>query len=299
MNILISSYILNLTGVPTFTLTMYKEMIKRRDKVMVYSPQGGILENDMNVVRSLDGLKTPDVIIAQHIPCAEDLKKTFPQIPIIFYSHGLLPEMEQPPQFLADLYFAINEEVENNLIEKKVPSKRIKIIRDFVDTDRFKSIKPINKTLKNVLFISNYKKWKNYKAVSGACQKLGLNLRCCGSPYGKNYQIEQAINEADLVVSWGRGILEAMACERAALSFDRFEGDGYIDETTYFESRKDNFSGRVFKYNFSAETLAAEMLKYNAKCGEKNRRLILKYHDIVSGIDQIYEYIKAYSYGKQ
>lgn len=299
MNILISSYILNLTGVPTFTLTMYKEMIKRGDKMIVYSPQGGKLENDMNVVRNLNGLKAPDVIIAQHIPCAEDLKKTFPQTPIIFYSHGLLPEMEQPPQFLADLYFVTNEEVEKNLIEKKVPPDRIKVVRDFIDADQFKCIKPVNNTLKNVIFISNYKKWKNFKAISRACQKLGLNLKCYGSPYGRHHQIEQAINEADLVVSWGRGILEGMACERPVLSFDRFEGDGYINQTTYFEARKDNFSGRVFHYGFTADTLAAEMQKYDPEDGEKNRQLVLKYHDAVSGVNQIYEHLKAFTYDKQ
>lgn len=297
MRILTSAHALNLAGTPTVTLTMYNEMVKRGHDVTVYSPLGGPLENQMNTVKSLTGLPTPDIILAQHNSCAETLKRTFPDIPLVFYSHGVLPErhaLEQPPKFPADWYIAINEEVEQNLIEKGVPARKISIIRDFIDLERFKPTKPINRELKKVLFISNYKKWKNYKAVSGACQKLSLELTCHGSPYGRNFKIEEAINEADLVVSWARGVLEAMSCGRAALSFDRYEGDGYIDLKNYFEARKDNFSGRHFKYEYSADTLADEMLKYDPDCSEQNRELVMKYHDVRAGVDQILETLNKF-----
>lgn len=289
MKILTSAHALNLAGTPTFTLTMYNEMVKRGHDVTVYSPLGGPLENQMDTVKSLDRVFAPDIILAQHIPCAVDLKARFPNLPLIFYCHGFVQEIEQPPPFDADYYLVINEECRDNYINKGIRPEKMKIVRDFVDTDRFKPVEPINKELKKVLFISNYKKWKNYKAVSGACEKLGLELACYGSPYGRNFEIEKAINEADLVISWARGILEAMACERAALSFDRYEGDGYIDLKTYFEARKDNFSGRYFKYEYNADTLADEMLKYDPECGEQNRELVLKYHNVMDGVDQILE----------
>lgn len=298
MKILTSAQALDLSGTPTATLTMYNEMVKRGYDVTVYSPLGGPLEKQMNTIKELNGIPAPDIILAQHNSCAETLKKTFPNIPLVFYSRGALPDrhaLEQPPKFPADWYIAINEEVEQNLIEKGVPARKISIIRDFVDTNRFKPIKPINRELKKVLFISNYKKWKNYKAVSGACQKLELELQCCGSPYGRNYIIEDAINKADLVVSWARGILEAMACGRAVLSFDRYEGDGYIDSQSYFEARKDNFSGRHLKYSYDADTLADEMLKYEPDCGDRNRELIMKYHNVEDGVDQILETLNKYS----
>jgi glycosyltransferase involved in cell wall biosynthesis len=292
MNILASSYTLDLAGVPTFTLTMYKELVKRHHNITIYSPMGGKLETEMNVIKDVKDIKTPDVIIAQHTNCAVDLKRAFPKIPLVFYSHGLLPEIEQPPPFPADLYFAINEEVKGNFINKGVPEDKIRMVRDFIDTERFTSQKPLHKKLERVLFISNYKKWKNFKTVAGACQKLGVLLKCCGAPYGRCYEIENAINDADLVISWGRGILEAMASGRAALSFDRYEGDGYIDGKTYFEARRDNFSGRVYKYPFTPESLATEMQKYDPGCGTPNRNLILKYHNAVTGVDEILRYLK-------
>jgi glycosyltransferase involved in cell wall biosynthesis len=292
MKIVSSSTSLDLSGVPTFTLTMYRELIKRGHEVTVYSPEGGKLETEMNAIKNIGEIPLPDAIIAQGNLCAELLKKTFPDVPIIFYSHGILPELERPPRFAADWYLAINEEVQKNLRDKGVPDKKISIVRDFIDTDRFISTKPLHEKIKQVLFISNYKKWKNFQTVEAACNQLGVKLVCFGSPYGRNYKIEDAINEADLVISWGRGILEAMSCGRAALSFDRFEGDGYITQETYFEARKDNFSGRHYKYAYKGDTLADEMLKYGAGCAKVNRDLVMKYHNVVNGVDQILEIIK-------
>lgn len=292
MNILTSSYTLDLAGVPTFTLTMYKEFLSRGHKVTVYSPFGGKLENQMHAVNDLEKIETPDVIIAQHTPCAEVLKRIFPNVPTIFYAHGLLPEIEQPPKIPMDYYFVINEFVEKNLVDKGVPLKKIEIIRDFIDTEKFKPEAPISPKLQNVLFISNYKKWKNFKIIEGACKKLGVNLKCCGAPYGRNYKIEEEINSADMIVSWGRGIMEAMSCGRAVLSFDQQLGDGYITPETYFEARKYNFGGLVYKKTFTIYSMAQEMLKYDSRCSNINRELIKMYHEVERGVTQILESIK-------
>ena len=86
----------------------------------------------------------------------------------------------------------------------------------------------------------------------------------------------------------------SMSCGRAALSFDRFEGDGYITPETYFESRKNNFSGRIFKQAFTSDTLAKEILKYDPKSAQVNRYLVIKYHNVVEGVDQILAILQKY-----
>jgi len=168
MKILTSSYTLDLAGMPTFTLTMYQELVKRGHQVTVYSPFGGKLESEMKVVKNIDDLDTPDVIVAQHTPCAIVLRQVFPRIPLIFYSHGLVQEIEQPPEIPVDWYFVINEEVRKNLQAKDIPLEKISIIRDFIDTNRFAPTKPLHDKLEHVLFVSNYKKWKNLMAVEAA-----------------------------------------------------------------------------------------------------------------------------------
>jgi hypothetical protein len=293
MKILTSSYTLDLAGVPTFTKTFFDEVKKRDDEIKVFSPLGGRLESEMEVIKDLKTSDfVPDVIISQHNSCSEILKDNFPTIPHIFYSHGLLPEIEQPPTFICDFYFAINSEVENNLVTKGVDKNKIAIIRDFIDLEKFKSTKKINEKLKNVLFISNYKKWKNFKIVTEACKINNLNLKCVGAPYGRSKDIAKDINESDLVISWGRGVLEAMASERCTISFDKTVGDGYIDSDNYLEARENNFSGRINNINFSPTSLALEMLKYNPKDGVKNRDLIEKYHNPKIEVDKITDVIQ-------
>lgn len=293
MRILTSAYGLDYSGVPTFTLAMYKELVSREHAVTVYSPLGGPLERKMRVVSNLNNVTAPSVIIAQNNVCAETLHKKFPDTPLIFYSHGIWGEMEQPPSFSADHYIAINEAVLKNMQYRGVNIKKLSIVRDFVDTTRFTPSSKINKKLKNVLFISNYKKWNNYKAVSAACERLGVSLKCVGSPYGRSTSVEKDINNADLVISWGRGIIEAMSCGRAVLSFDKLVGDGYINEQNYYSARRDNFCGYLSQRDYaSVEELIDEIKKYNYMSGEINRALACKYHDATLGTDQIMNIIK-------
>lgn len=297
MVILISAYALDLSGVPTATLAIYQELVKRGHQVTVYSPLGGKIESQMNVVKNIADLPHPDIILAQHIDCANSLHTAFPHTPLIFYSHSIWLEAEQPPDFTATAYLAINEAVKDNLINKGVPESKISIVRDSVDTVRFSPTHPLHKNLEQVLFISNYKKWRNFKMLDAACKKLGVNLVCCGSPYGRSYKIEDAINSADLVVSWGRGILEGMSCGRAVVSFEKLMGDGYITPAGYLKSRKDNFCGFISKRTFATpEDLAEELSKYNSNCIKTNRNIILKHHNVTNRVDQLLKHFKKYEH---
>jgi hypothetical protein len=125
--------------------------------------------------------------------------------------------------------------------------------------------------------------------------KNNLNLKCIGAPYGRSKDVQKDINDSDLVISWGRGVLEAMACSRCVISFDKTVGDGYIDNDNYFKARENNFSGRINNINFTPQTLSSEMLKYNLKDAEASRNLVEKYHNPKIEVDKIYEYIRNYN----
>ena len=290
MKILISSYVLNRSGTPTYTLTLYNELLRRGHDVTVYSPQMGTLAKQMNAVDSLSG-SHPDVIIAQMNICAVTLRSAFPNVPMIFSAHGIDPVSEQPPEVEVQWYTAINEDVRDNLVSQGVDPEHITIVRDFIDTDVFRSVKPVNDDPQRVLFISNYKKWRTHTVVHRACEKLGMGYKAIGSPYGPSHQVEWDINQADLVVSVARGILEAMACGRPVISFDIMRGDGYLTRDVYLESRTRNFGGRGFDrkclYSFNADTFVAEIKKYSADDGIINRDIILEHHNHVKGVDSI------------
>lgn len=287
MNVLISSYYFDLSGTPTYTKTLYNELVRRGHSVTIYSPVGGKLAEGLNVVGSLSGVAAPDVIIAQQNVCAEQMRQKFPTVPMVYSAHHATYELEQPPQCEVQWWTAINEEVRDNLIAKGVKVDKISIIRDFVDTKIFKREVPVAYSLRRVLYISNYKKWKTYDVIEKACKKLNVRLKAIGAPYGRSYAVQDDINAADVVISIARGILEAMACERPCISFDKMKGDGYITEEVYYESRKHQFGYDLCKHEFTADGLAEEMAKFDCLDGGKNRELILAHHDVKDGATRL------------
>jgi len=290
MRIIISSYTLDRSGVPTYTLALYNELIRRGHDVLVYSPVSGELAKQMNSVTDLKGIEAPDIILAQHKTCAIKLKNAFPNVPMILLTHGIEPEEEQPPRIDIDHYIPVNEQNAENLISQYVDPDKITIIRDFIDTGEFKPVKPLADKPK-VLFISNYKKWRAWQDLTKACSILGLEFEAVGSPYGRSRNVAETINNADLVITWGRGILEAMACGRPAISYNKRMGAGYITPEVYMENRTYNFGGVRSRYTFNVEGLMEEIKKYNPEDGAVNRELIMEYHDSRKCVDQIEEVI--------
>ena len=292
MKIITSAYTLDRSGTPTYTLTLYNELIRRGHSVLVYSSLSGALAKKMNSTTGLEGAEAPDVILAQHKTCAIKLKNAFPSVPMILITHGIVPEEEQPPRIDIEHYISVNEQnVENLIFRHGVDPNRIEIIRDFIDTEEFKPIKPLADKPK-VLFISNYKKWRAWQDLTRVCSILGLEFKAVGAPYGRSRNVAETINNADLVISWGRGILEAMACGRPAISYNKRMGAGYITPEVYMENRTYNLGGVRSRYTFDWKELMGEIEKYNPEDGAVNRGLIMKYHDSRKCVDRIEEIIR-------
>jgi glycosyltransferase involved in cell wall biosynthesis len=167
-----------------------------------------------------------------------------------------------------------------------VPRDRISIVRDFVDTVTYRPTTPLQPTPR-VLFVSNYKKWKAHYRLQRACRRLGLAFKAVGSPYGRSRSMPTELNAADLVVSWGRGVLEAMACGRAVMSYDKELGDGYLTPTVYVESRERNFCGYECRHCFTVDELMVELQKYRQEDGAVNRTLAEAHHDHRAGTDLV------------
>jgi hypothetical protein len=240
----------------------------------------------MNTISSLEFAGWPDVILAQSNNLAGEMKAKWPDIPMIFTSHGILPEEEIPPPDM-DKYIAISEEV---VMYHKMMN--VKLIRNFIDIDRFHCVNPIRDKPERLLFISNHTRWRTHKCIKKACDILKIDFRHLGFETKWRFNVEDYINEADIVVSLSRGILEAMSCERPVIVYEKRKGDGYIDQRTYQKSRVNNFSGRAFDIKFTPETLIEEILKYNPKDGAINREVILEHHNHIKAVDTIMEIIE-------
>lgn len=299
MHFLITINRLNLSGSSTYTFTLASELRKKSHMVDVFTLFGGALlkkfkEKKIKVFRDLKKIKNKnyDCILAQHSIPALLIRSIFQNTPMIHISHGILPKnsfLEFPSSIDVNIqkYIAVSEEVRDNLLKNfAVPREKIKIIRNFVDTRRFFPKTKINNYPKRILLISNKIDKESYTIIKKACRINHAKLTVIG--FNKStIDIENYINNSDLVISLGRGILEAMSCGRAALVFDCKKGDGIITANNIDEIKRNNFSGRMYNISFNETSLDKEIAKYNKNMGEVNRKLILNNYSADKKVEEL------------
>lgn len=254
------------TGSETWVTTMNKEIEKLGHNVTLYTPNTNIL--DMKF----------DLAIINHNSCLKQL--TYLPCKKIFTSHGILPSLEQPIQG-ADYYVSVSEEVQEHL--KDLGFNSI-VIRNGIDTELYKSTKPTNKKLTNVLFSSHYQ-GSALNIIKQACKELDLNLTIIGKGNEVSNPIDY-INEADLVIGLGRTAYEAMSCERNVIIYDYNGADGFVTPETIKDYRKNNCSGRYRKKFLNVEELKELFKLYDSELGSKLREYIIDNNNIKKTVQQ-------------
>jgi len=272
MKILLTNLNLDtLGGTETWTATVAKELTRLGHEVHLFSAGGYSLLPDY---KRLDN--NYDLALINHNVCLPaidgiDIKRR------IFTSHGIIPYVEQPIEG-ADVYISVSEEVQANLEKKGFKSD---VIRNPIDTETFVETER-NNELKKVLFMSNYQ-GEARKVIEDATK--GLELRVFGADNRVNAL--DAMKWADLVIGLGRTALEAMSLGRNVIVYDYNGADGFVDEDTILEFRKNNCSGRRYGIKLKAESLRELYKKYNA---HSMRNYILKNNDVKQIVQKYLSY---------
>lgn len=284
--LLATNHLYGWTGSETLLLTLLEGLLQAGCKVAVYARHWNEEWLDRYFdprVRLTDDLETLrhvpfDVAHVQHNACLMVVRAAFPGLPVLFSSLGVLPFLEQPVPFELGVsgYLAISEEVSANLVAHGIDERRIRIVRNLVNGNRFRPDSPIREKAERILVLS-YKMDEAMQAqLRAAATCTGAAIRFVGSknPVSQD-QLNAAINEVDVVVSLGRGVVEAMLCGRVPLVYDIHGGDGLVTPDSIEEIRKNNFSGRRYRLEYSAADLVAELGKYRPEYGAKLRELAL------------------------
>jgi len=272
-----------LGGTETWTYTMAKEFERRGWLVEVFTLQNGELADKLPVVEKPTG--EYDLVIINHNSCLRALSDVRGKK--IFTSHGIYPQLEQPESG-ADEYVAISEEVKKHMKELGFKAT---IIRNGVDCERFKPKKKIPAKAKRVLSLCHGEEAN--ENIKKACEEMGLEFDDIGG--NRIFEIEEKINNADIVVTLGRGAYESMACGRAVMVYDSRKyspfktGDGMVTEKNVDQISENNFSGRKFKIKMTVADIKREFKKYKPTMGEFNRKYALANFNIKK---QAEKYIK-------
>jgi hypothetical protein len=246
---------------------------------------------DVFITQDIEEIKNKkfDVAHVHHNINAYEIRYYFPNLPIIYMSHGILPFLEQPPVIELGIskFLAVSEEVKENLLNKGIPEKDIIIFRNIVDEHKFCEWDKINSVPKRALILSNRIDVEKEKIIKEACNKLNIECIFIGKRFHKipYSEVPKYINEVDIVFSVGRGVIEAMLCGRIPIIFDYMGGDGMVTPYNFEELIKHNFSGRRFAIEFTVDQLIYEIEKYDIKYSEALRMKALHYFGAEKNID--------------
>jgi len=288
MKILITNHhLLDYTGSEIFTFTLAKFLKNNGHKIIVYSKYIDKLkilfdQEKIRITNNLEDIKNEkfDIAHVHHNINAIEIRYFFPNLPIIFLSHGIVPFLEQPPMIDIGInrFLAVSEEVKQNLIEKNIPEKNITIFRNIFDNSVFKTKKEINNIPQKALVLSSRIDEETEKIIKEACQELKMKCKFIGGRFGifNQSQVVKEINNADIVFSLGRGAIETMLCERIPIIFDHLGGDGMVTPNNFKELMEYNFSGRKYSKKYSKDELVKEIKLYNPSFGKKLKDLSLK-----------------------
>lgn len=257
--LLTNNHLSQLGGTETWVYTMAQELKRRGYQVGVYTKAKGYVSELLKDLID-DEPKGYDLALINHNTClGVDAKYK------IFTSHGTVPTLEIPYKG-ADVYVAVNE----NVAKKHNIDT---IIKNPIDTELFKPITEIKDKPETILAITEEKLDLPYNVIYPDRRKMNMS---------------ELINKADIVISLGRGCLEAMSCGRPVITWDKrpyweARGDGYLDDLSKL---KGNVAGQYARTDIN---ILEEIKKYNKEDGIINREYILENHDVRKIVDKYLE----------
>lgn len=220
-----------------------------------------------------------DLILCSHfVPKAKGRK--------IFISQGMIGDEKMRAG--ADEYVSISEEIYRKNAAEGLHSRVVPQPIDIPDEYR----RPTE--LKKILIIRSYQ--MEYDPFAFLAKDYDLRYSDMDRP------IEEQIDEADLVISLGRGALEAMAYGKPVIVADNrpyigLFADGYLLGENINKIACCNFSGRYFKFVVNREWIEGEITKYHPSDGEFLREYVEKHHAADKAAKQYLEPVYNFVFG--
>lgn len=301
LNVLITNiWLVGFGGTETSARELAFELKRRGHQPMVYSPNisKDTLEwfRGVPVVNDLADLPfVPDIIHGRHRGPVRTAMEYFPDVPVIFVSHSaaeFLSAYEMPeasPRI--SRYVAVDEWVKEALIQRaRIPPARIRVIHNFVNTDRFLPREPLPDVPKKALVFSNYtfqdqEKKDRLRVIRNACEQTGLSLDVMGMGTD-NYTIapEKELVRYDIVFAKAKAALEALATGNAVILCDCLFGVGEMVTPENVDAfRRTNFG---LTRPFEEALLVQEIRKYDPAKARKTMELVRSVVGMSPAVDQ-------------
>lgn len=284
--LLTNNHLVTAGGTETYVYAMACELKRLGHEVEIFTFQPGAFSfkvtelTGIRIINSLEQLGKYDLILANHNSTVDVCSgKGF----IIQTCHGTLPKLEQP-SVKANAHVAISWEVLFYLENFGIKSY---IVSNGIDCERFKPVKPLNENIQNVLSLCQNEEFNKVLALE--FENRGIGFKYFNKFSNPVWNIEDHMNEADMVISLGRGAYEAMACGRVVLVLDHrpyqtMMGDGIIGIDPELSIFNSNCSGRYHRYTDIDYMIDDAIKYYSINLGDSMRSIALRVFNIKNSI---------------
>jgi hypothetical protein len=272
-------------GATTYLLTVASALQRLGHEVTLYSPDAAATAahaRDRGLRVATDPAQLPpecDAVLAQDTAVALELADRYPG-PQVFVSHGFGVDLAMPPQLpgLTAAVVAMNDRVAAQARALAVDAPVVRL-RQPIDIERFRFRGPVRERPRKALLLGNYLRGDRRALIAGVCAELGIEWVQQGRE-GDGIVVDpaDAIAQADIVIGYGRSILEAMACGRPAYVYDHSGADGWVTPDSYPALERDGFTGMASGKQAARETLACDLAAYPRGSGISNYHLAWAHH---------------------
>ena len=297
MRILMTNYQLTpWTGSDVYTYTVARELVRRGHEVVVCARHVDPVTmipwfTEAGIRLALDPLQltgeTFHICHAHHNVMAQAVRVHCPDIPMIYVSHGVVPLIEQPPVEATNIarFIAVSEEVRARLDHG---CRRVDVIRNPVDSDKFQPTSALNDKPKHAVVLSNQMPAEKMAVIKKACARHGMTLEGVGghNPVHQD-DLSYILNAADIVFGLGRGVIETMMCGRVPIVYDYLGGDGMVTPENIEDLAWYNFSGRRDKNQYTVTEMDMLLEAYRPEFGAQLRDKAVSMFDAAARVDEL------------
>jgi hypothetical protein len=284
MRLVLATNHLGLGGSESYLLTVAEQLDRLGHEVAVYTPEPGdgaeLAQARGIAVIEESGLGDDfDAALVQDAGVSYRLAGRCPGVSQLFVAHSAKFDLQAPPQLdgMVGAVVALNDRVAQRMRSFATGVEVVRL-RQPIDTERFAPLGTLPEVPRSALLLSNAPSDDRFAMLEAACAEGGLELARLGGLSGNEMDIRPALTAVEIVIGYGRSILEAMACGRAAYVYDWKGGDGWITPESYPAVEADGIAGGGSDVVLDGARLADDLRRYSASMGPVNHDLVLANH---------------------
>ena len=306
MRLLLATNHLGLGGSESYLLTVAEQFDRLGHEVTLFAPEPGngvqaAIERGLTVVSEADLPDECDAALVQDAGVSLQVAGRYPEAPQLFVCHSESITMQTPPPLpgVVAQVIAMNDRVAARLRSCAVELEVVRMTQP-IDTERFVSRGGLPEEPRRALLLSNNTSISDHlETLEAACDSAGIELSRIGGLEGQTTDPREALAAADIVVGYGRSVLEAMACGRAAYVYDWHGGDGWVTPESYPAIESDGFAARNGRSVLSPQALVEDLSRYSPVMGPANHDLVMGSHRANVHAQELVQLFRGLSKGER